>query len=234
MSTVDCVALIPARAGSKRLPGKNSRQLGGKPLIVWSIEAALASESVTRTIVSTDSQDIADIAIAAGAEAPFLRPDHLSGDMVTTRHVMHHLLDWLLGSHGEQPSFLLVLPPTSPFRTSQDIDQLMAEVMASKSDSAMSVMETTAPELTLTLDPGNILMPVFDPNNQELRYQELPTYVRADGSLYLVRPETFLQRETILGAEPYGYLMPKSRTIDIDTIEDFEIADMILKGRGHA
>lgn len=229
----ECVALIPARAGSKRLPGKNTRPLGGRPLIAWSIEAALAARSVTRIIVSTDSKDIADIACRCGAEIPFIRPQHLGGDTTTSRDVMRHALDWLKESEGDMPTWLILLQPTSPFRTADDIDTIMGEMKGSGADSGLSVTEAIAPQLTMIRDASGALQYLSDANNQLLRRQEMRDYYRADGALYVVRPETFIQRDTLLGHSPYGYLMPKLHSLDIDTADDMELAEIMVRGRAN-
>ncbi|TOA20395.1 CMP-N-acetlyneuraminic acid synthetase, partial [Vibrio parahaemolyticus] len=128
------IAVIPARGGSKRLPGKNTKQLGGKPLIAWSIEAAKKSKYIDRVIISTDCKDIAEVARRYDGDVPFLRPQELAGDTAGTNGVILHVLDQIDESFG----YVVLLQPTSPLRSTEDIDQLL-ESFDEKTEGVVSV-----------------------------------------------------------------------------------------------
>ena len=130
---MEVLALIPARSGSKSVRDKNIRVVGGKPLLAWSIAHALSAKSVTRTIVSTDSAEYATIARESGAEAPFLRPAEISGDMATDLEAFQHALNWLRDHEGYAPDICVHLRPTHPVRNPTDIDR-MVQILAGDPD----------------------------------------------------------------------------------------------------
>jgi N-acylneuraminate cytidylyltransferase len=139
------VACIFARGGSKGLPGKNIRPLGGKPLITWSIEQALSVERIDRVIVSTDSHDIAEIAKASGAEVPFMRPSELSGDKSPEWLAWRHMLTYLKQADGQYPEAMISLPTTAPLRSTQDIDNCIDEYRKGLFDVVVTVTDFAVP-----------------------------------------------------------------------------------------
>lgn len=218
------LAIIPARGGSKGVPRKNIAPLGGKPLIAWTIEAALAARCVSRTIVSTDSPEIAEAARAAGADVPFLRPDHLASDTATTLDVIAH-------ARQACPGFdvLLVLQPTSPLRQAADIDAAFAQMMASGAESCTSVCEAdTPPWLMYRQTETGFVESVLPPWPGGMRRQDLPPVYVLNGALYFVKTTAFDATGQLLPKPTAGYVMPVQTSIDIDTHNDLQRAEVAL------
>lgn len=223
------LALIPARAGSKRLPNKNLLPVAGKPLIAWTIEAALASGCFDRVLVSTDSEALADIARAHGAEAPFLRPAELSSDTASSMDVIRHALGWLEAAHG-LPETTTLLQPTSPLRTADDIRAAFARFRDTGADSVVSVSEAEhSPLWSNTLPEDGSLAGFLRPEVLGKRSQDLPTYYRLNGAIYIARTSSLLAQGGFLGANSYAYVMPAERAIDIDHCADLLLADILLR-----
>ncbi len=218
------LAIIPARGGSKGVPRKNIIPLAGKPLIAWTIEAALAARCVSRTIVSTDSPEIAEAARAAGAEVPFLRPDHLASDTATTLDVIAH-------ARHACPGFdvLLVLQPTSPLRRAADIDAAFAQMIASGAQSCTSVCEAdTPPWLMYRQNAAGFVESVLPPWPGGMRRQDLPPVYVLNGALYFVKTTTFDATGQLLPPPTAGFVMPAEASIDIDTHDDLQRAAAAL------
>ncbi len=213
------LGVIPARGGSKRLPGKNIALLGGKPLIVHSIHAALGSGVIDRVIVSTDDDGIAAVASSAGADVPFMRPPHLSTDDATSVDVLVHALEWFKRAEGYEPACVFLLQPTSPLRTAEDIRACRAllvdgvDAVAGVSDDPRSpCIVTPNADGTVTVAPhdGSPLPPgTFSLN----------------GAAYLIRTDVFLNERTLHPRRTVAYVMPSDRSVDVDTAEDFARAE---------
>jgi len=222
----DCTALITARGGSKRLPGKNIKLLAGKPLIAWSVEAALAARSIDRVIVSTDDTEIAAAAAAAGADVPFLRPAEISGDHASHYDVIAHALDWLEQETGRLPQLLCLLQPTSPLRTGEDIDAVVELVLSRDADAGVSVAAVPVHPAYMYRVDGNMSAERYlPPDDRYLRSQDLEPLYFVNGAVYILRPETFRLRKNVLPERPVAYLMPYERSTDIDNASDFELAE---------
>jgi N-acylneuraminate cytidylyltransferase len=221
---LNVLALIPARGGSKGLPGKNLRALGGKPLIQWSIEAAQRSRFVTRVVVSSDDPTILTAARAAGAETPFVRPAELAQDDTSSIDVVFHALDQL-------PPFdwVVLLQPTSPLRTSEDIDQALARCFAANAPACVSVTETPAlPWWMFRLDAAGRLVSLLDEGQRPQRRQDAPMLYSLNGALYVAQVEWLRQSRRFLTDETLAYVMPPERSVDIDTALDFRLAECLL------
>lgn len=228
---IDCVALVTARGGSERLPGKNIRQFAGKPLIAWSILAGLEARSIRRLIVSTDSREIAVVAKNAGGEVPFLRPAKLSGNNSSHYDVVAHAINWLEQDEGRLPQFVCLLQPTSPLRVAADIDATIDLAIATEADSAFAVSPvTTHPALMYRLD-GTKALPHLPPREGYLRSQDLEPLYYVNGAIYVVRPTTFRQRSKLLSESPTAYVMDAERAVDIDDVRDFELAEALMLWR---
>jgi CMP-N-acetylneuraminic acid synthetase len=228
--SIDCVALITARGGSKRLPRKNVRLLGGKPLIVWTVEAALAAKNVRDVIVSTDDHEIASVASEAGARVPFLRPPEISGDLAPHREVVAHALNWLEHEAHSLPKFLCILQPTSPFRTSEDIDAVIELAVSRDADAAISVAQTPVhPSYLYRVDQESHAQ-LFLPRGDDtyFRSQDLEPLYYVNGGVYVLRPDTFRERSAMLPENPLAYVMPAERSADIDDALDFELAEQYV------
>lgn len=227
--TENYLAIIPARKGSKRLPNKNILSLAGKPLIVWTIEAALAATKITKVIVSTDSEEIAEIAQKAGAEVPFIRPDYLSNDTATSVDVIIHSLNFYKSQKTEINNFVL-LQPTSPLRTSADIDAAINLHIKRKANSVTSVCEMEHSPLWSNTLPDNHSMEYFlKPEIVGKRSQDLDKYYRLNGAIYICNVRTFLKEKTFISKnKSFAYIMKKEHAVDIDDDLDFEFANYLL------
>lgn len=229
LDTAGPVALITARGGSKRIPGKNLRLLGGKPLIAWTIEAALGAKTISRVLVSTDDEKIAEAAARAGADVPFLRPAALSDDTSPHYDVVAHALDWLEHEAGRPPELLCLLQPTSPLRTSVDIDGLIGLVETSGADSGFTVSKVPIhPAYMYRLDAEGRSQSYLPRQDKYLRSQDLEPLYYVNGAVYVLRPATFRQRRSILCDRPVSYVMPPERAVDIDEEHDLVLAQSLL------
>ncbi len=225
------LAIIPARAGSKRLPGKNSKVLFGKPLVQWTIEAAKACDDITDIVVSTDSETIAAIASKCGVPVPFLRPDLISGDKATAIDVVKHTVEYF-ADKGQTYDYVLWLQPTSPLRTAADIKQAVATLSEKRADAVISVCECDhSPMWSNTLaQDGNMknFLSTFVKKNP--RSQALPTYYRLNGAIYIAKVEPLLAQQTFFLAENvFSYVMSRESSIDIDHHLDFKLAEFLLQ-----
>jgi len=220
--------LIPARSGSKGLPGKNIRQLGNKPLIAHSIDAAKSAIHKGRIFVSTDDAEIAEIAKQAGAEVPFIRPAELSTDSASTMDVIMHTLNWCKDHHINF-DMMVLLQPTSPLRSSADIDAAIKLLTEKKADAIVSVCETEHHPLWSNTLPENCSMKNFLREDVKgLNRQQLPVYYRLNGAIYLSKVSTLIQQKGFLHNSTYAYVMPQNRSIDIDHELDFMMAELLI------
>jgi CMP-N,N'-diacetyllegionaminic acid synthase len=230
MSAPAIIALITARGGSKALPGKNLRLLGGKPLIVWSIEAARQSRSVARVVVSTDDEAIAEVSRAAGAEVPFLRPAEISRDDSPHIAASDHALHWLEAHGGAQPDYVLLLQPTSPFRTSADIEAAIALAREKNAVAVVSVCEAKPhPCKTYGLTAEGTLADFVPCDVPYRRRQDLPPAFHDNGAIYLNRRESLLRDRTHIPPGTVPYVMPPERSLDIDTAWDLALAELVIR-----
>lgn len=231
------LGLIPARGGSKGVPGKNIRPLGGRPLIAWTIDAARHVGAIDRLIVSTDCEEIAAIARAEGAEVPFLRPADLASDTAGSLGVALHALD-AMATEGFIPDALMLLQPTTPLRRAQDIADCVS-LFERRADIDAVVSLTPVPvhhnahwqfELSedqrLSAADGSPLSRVIP------RRQDLPaTYIR-NGAIYLTQCDSLRINQSFFGSRCAGHVMPAERSINIDTEADFAAAEAALQARG--
>lgn len=222
----EVLAIITARGGSKGLPRKNVLPLAGRPLIGWSIAAALASDAVGRVVVSTDDPEIAAVARACGAEVPFLRPAELASDTASSLDVLRHALTECLG-----PDHFVLLQPTSPLRVAADIDAAWQKMQATGAASCVSVCETSESPWLMYLksDDGQLSRLLAEPANG-LRRQDLPTAYRLNGAIYLARRDWFLGTGRLIDADTLAYVMPPERSVDIDTRADFDAVEGLMRG----
>ncbi|MAG56285.1 MAG: CMP-N-acetlyneuraminic acid synthetase [Planctomycetes bacterium] len=226
MSVRSTVALIPARAGSKGLPGKNTLPLAGAPLIQWSIDQARLSGRVGRICVSTDGDDIAEIARAAGAEV-IHRPPHLATDEARWIDTVLHGLD-AIEADGDAISALIVLQPTSPLRLPSDVDGAL-DRLDHGARGVVSVTPTGFPlEFANTLPESGSLDGFLRAGAWNQRRQDLPTYYRLNGALYAARPDYLREQQGFHGPDTYAWVMPADRSIDIDDTDSFHLAEALL------
>ena len=222
----DVLAVITARGGSKGVPRKNVRPLGGVPLIAWTVHAALEARCVARVIVSTDDTEIAEAARSAGAEVPFMRPVELASDTATSVEVMLHALEAV-------PDFdrAVLLQPTSPFRTAIDLDAGFALWQcAPGAGSCVSVCEAAeSPWLMYGRDTDGALVQLLPEPPRGLRRQDLPKALVLNGAFYFVDVARFRRERRFLFADSLGFEMPVERSLDIDTSFDFDIATFLME-----
>lgn len=217
------LALIPARGGSKGLPGKNLRSLGGIPLIAHSIRQALDSALIARVVVSSDCPEILEISQAFGAETPFRRPDELSDDKASSLAVFRHAIENL------EVEELVVLQPTSPLRSSNDIDNAVTLFRELQADSVVSCCLAHPLQWHFYQGDSGQLVPAL-PLSPSLQRQEARPALLPNGSIYCMKSAPLFERNAYLTDRSYPYLMPRSRSVDIDSLDDFLMAEAILKG----
>lgn len=230
------LAIVPARGGSKGLPGKNLRLLGGVPLIAHSVRVALESSYITRTICSTDCPAIAEAARKVGAEVPFMRPAELASDSSTDADYAVHAVSWLREHEEWLPEIVVILWPTCPLRRVQDVDGALQVLLAdSAADSVVSVLRPSkSPYKMWRKTDQDYLVPLLTSNIFE-QYagprQRLPEVLAPNGYVHAVRTRALVQSASILGLKTLPFEMDAVHCIDIDTEEDFEIAEAELKLR---
>lgn len=227
------VAIIPARANSKRLPGKNIKKLGNKPLIAYTISAALNSRSVKRVIVSTDSKKIASIGQKFGAEIPFLRPKDLATDTSKTVDVLTHLIK-KIEITSSRPDIVILLQPTSPFTMAQDIELAISTLKKTKTNSCVSMCEIKEHPEWMFKHYKNRAYPFIKSNKLQKRSQELTKLYTLNGAVYAIRTDFLMREKKIIDPKSLSFiLMPHERSIDIDTRYDFAIAQTMIKLQSH-
>jgi len=218
------LALIPARGGSKGIPRKNVRSIAGKPLIAWTIEAALRSSMLKEVVVSTDDLEIAEVAQQWGARTPFMRPPELALDNTPGIDPVLHALDMLSGFDA-----VLLLQPTSPLRSTEDIDNCIALAERTNAQCVVSVCEPAQhPYWTYRLDGVGHLQPLQDLPFVSRR-QELPPVYAANGALYFARTTWLQEKRTFITPETMGFVMPSDRSVDLDTAMDWKLAELLMK-----
>lgn len=195
--------------------------MAGKPLIWYTIECALQSPSISRAIVSTDAPEIAELSRKAGAEVPFLRPPELAADATPTSEVILHALNWLAQNEGVSYPYLVVLQPTSPLRTVTDIETAFEMLRSSSAHSIVSLARTPIHGAHLvTIEGGEVRLPSISESNDN--------FYKLNGAIYISRTETVRATGLLSGGTVIPYYMPDCRSIDIDTPDDFRMAEALL------
>lgn len=226
------LAVIPARAGSKRLPNKNIKSLCDKPLIGWSIVAGANSNYVDKVIVSTDSDEIASVSKQFGADVPFLRPQELATDSASSFDVVKHAIDFL-SSQGNLYDVVILLQPTSPLRNFKDLDSAIEFFYSKNANSVTSVCEVEHSPLWSNVLPNNFSMRNFIRKSiKGKNSQGLKKYYRLNGAIYICNIERFLiEKSFISNKRSFAYIMDQQNSVDIDTELDFLVAETILANR---
>ncbi|MFH0919376.1 MAG: acylneuraminate cytidylyltransferase family protein [Fibrobacterota bacterium] len=227
------LALIPARGGSKRVPSKNIRPLIGKPLIGYTIETALNAKSVTRVLVSTDSNEIARIARSFGADVPFMRPPELAGDTSTEYEFHAHALAWLQEHQQFTPDYIITLYPTSPLRTSASIDAALNKIVTyPDADSLRSIRKCSEHPYKMWTKRDELLTPFIpkeDSGSHTLSYQMLPEVFIQNASIYITKPGTLLKYHNTVGAKVVSFVMSEEESVDINSELDIIVAEKLLE-----
>ena len=216
------LGVIPARGGSKRVSRKNLRPLAGRPLLVWTIDAARASEVVDRFVVSSEDVEILDLARSLGAET-VERPAALASDEAASVDVVIDALDQV----ADEVEWVLLLQPTSPFRTGEDIDRCVRAAYSAGASAAIAVTEPErSPYLSFTLDDAGYLKALFPVDFSHARSQDLPRCYAVNGAVYAATTEWLRTKRTFIHDRALAYVMPRDRSADIDTEEDFASAEL--------
>lgn len=222
------LAVIPARGGSKRIPRKNVKSFCGKPIIVWSVEAALQSGCFDRVIVSTDDAEIAQVARTCGASVPFMRPAELSDDHTGTIPVVRHAIEWFQ-RQGTAPEKVCCIYATAPFVRSEDLRQGLSVLEQTGCDYAFPVTSYAFPiQRALRLTPGG-RVEMFHPEHFHTRSQDLEEAYHDAGQFYWGLPAAWMAQLPIFSANSAPLILPRHRVQDIDTPEDWERAEWLFK-----
>lgn len=227
------LGLVPARGGSKGVPGKNIRPLGGRPLLAWTAEVAREARSLARLVLSTDSEEIAAVGREHGLEVPFLRAPDLARDDTPTLPVVVDALQ-RLESDGDRFDAVCLLQPTHPFRRPEEIDRAVELLGSSDADAVVSVLPLPTRHhpfwAYLQAPDGSLRLAVESPGHPAEapppRRQELPPAVHREGSLYLTRRDVVMERGTLYGDRLLGLTLPGGPRVDIDTEDDFRAAEI--------
>lgn len=219
------MAIIPARGGSKRLPRKNVLPLAGKPLIGWSIDAALNSQYVDHVFVSTDDEEIAEVARGFGIEVPELRPAELASDTASSASVLTYTVE----KFGPQAEIIVLLQPTSPLRTAEHIDQALELFIAKQALSVVSVTPCEHSPLWANTLPDDHSMGTFLPSQAQARSQDLKPYYRLNGAVYALDADDLKRKGAIEYSErTFAYVMENRYSLDIDTQWDFDLTEFFM------
>lgn len=221
------LGIIPARGGSKGVPRKNIRNVGGKPLIAWTIEAGLQSRYIDRLILSSEDSEIIAIAERWGCQVPYIRSAELAGDNVPGIAPVLDALERISGY-----DYLVLLQPTSPLRTVADIDNCIEFCAEQKAPSCVSVTEADdSPHWMYQMKADSRLRSLFDTGDLFPRRQDLPEVYVVNGAIYVARCDWLMDTKTFLTPETVGFAMPKERAIDLDTSLDFDWLEFVLMRR---
>jgi CMP-N,N'-diacetyllegionaminic acid synthase len=225
------LCIIPARGGSKRLPGKNIKLLNGKPLIAYAIEAASGSKYIDRTIVSTDDEAIASVAREYGAEVPFMRPEELSSDTATTLQALEHAVLYV-EKDGQVFDLIVLIQPNVPGVLPADVDEVIEKLIHTQTNSCVSMCEISEhPEHMYKLDSKEHAIAFME--SEVLRTQDMQKLYRINGAVYISRRAVHMDEHKIIDqAYLSAILMPRERSVDIDTEFDFILAEAALQ-KGH-
>lgn len=224
------LAVIPARGGSKRIPRKNIKPFCGKPMIAWPIEAARASGCFNRIVVSTDDEEIAEVARNCGAETPFLRPAELSDDHTGTIPVIAHAIAWQQ-ARGESPSEVCCIYATAPFVRAEDLRSGLDVLARTACDYAFSVTSYAFPIQRAVRITGQGRIEMFHPEHFNTRSQDLEEAFHDAGQFYWGRAAAWLAHKPIFSIDAAPVILPRHRVQDIDTPEDWERAEWLFKAQ---
>ena len=220
------LAIIPARGGSKGIPRKNIKNLAGKPLIAWTIDEAKKSKYIDRLILSSEDAEIIQVAKEWGCEVPFVRPHELAEDETGSVAVVLHALQNLTTEYD----YVVLLQPTSPLRRVEHIDEAIEQLILAGASSSVSIMEAEAnPYWMYRLSPtAGIISPFVEGESEVIRRQDLPPIYQLNGAIYIIKSATFLKEKKFVLADTIGYIMDQEASLDIDTMIDFKLAEIML------
>ena len=226
------LAIIPARGGSKSIPNKNVMAICGKPLIAYTIEAGKKSKYIDEIIVSTDSEVIKVIAEQHGANVPFLRPEELSDDTSKSIDVVMHAIDFYK-NNNVCFDYIILLQPTSPLRTFEHLDNAIEKLIESNRTSLVSVCEADENPVLMRSIENEKLKEVISFEGTNLRRQDLPTFYIFNGALYINSNDMLINSKKFVDEDTIPYVMDKESSIDIDTMLDARLVELIIKESKH-
>jgi len=231
------IAIIPARGGSKGLPGKNIKELCGKPLIAWSIEAGLGSKYIDEVMVTTDSEEIARIAREFGAFVPFMRPAELASDIATSFDVIEHAILFYKNNLNKNFGYIVLLEPTSPQRDKEDIDKAIEQLLSNSQASAIvGICKTESQNPAFLVKKNSSSNTIVGYENHEmkiLRRQDIGDVYFFEGSVYVSATDILLSRKTFYHERTLGYEVPKWKSLEIDDLEDFIMVEALMRHKGY-
>lgn len=221
------LALIPARGGSKGVPRKNVRMLGGKPLIAWTIEAAIQSKYIDRVMLSSEDEEIIEVAKKWGCDVPFVRPKELAQDDTPSMEVILHGIEQVKGY-----DYIVLLQPTSPFRTTEDINKCIEKCVENNQESCVSIVEVSQnPYWMYTVKENEVLNPLIEIDDKYYQRQKLPKTYILNGAVYVASIEWLKQSKSFLSKNTTSVEMTKEKSIDIDTMLDFKVASLLIDSK---
>jgi N-acylneuraminate cytidylyltransferase len=224
------LAIIPARGGSKGIPKKNIRLLAGKPLLEYTIDAAKNSNELHKIVVSTDNPEVGSVAENAGIDV-IIRPPELAQDTSPIIDAVSHVMTVLKEREGFLPDVIVLLQPTSPLRTTEDIDGAIRGFLTGVFDSVISVCETDhSPYWCFTIDDQK-LKPLFNKKLSTARRQDLPNTYRPNGAIFITSPDSLKRNAGFMAKNTGPFIMPADRSIDIDFPLDFSFAEFLIEHR---
>lgn len=233
MSQPRVLGIVPARGGSKGVPRKNIIDVAGKPLIAYTIEAGLASETITRVIVSTEDAEIAEVARAHGADVPFMRPAELATDQAKSLPVVQHAVEAAETEDGQRYDVIVLLQPTTPLRTAGDIDACVGMLLDTGADSVVSVVDVEGHHpfrMKRVLDDGRLIN-FIDQGFEDMRpRQELPPVYLRSGDVYASRRHVVMDQHAMVGPDCRAYIIDPKRAVNVDTPFDLMRARALLEG----
>lgn len=217
------LAIIPARGGSKGIPRKNVRELSGKPLIAWTIEEAKKSKYIDQLILSSEDPEIIEVAKKYGCDVPFIRPEYLAQDTTPGIDPVLHALNKL-----SDYNYVILLQPTSPLRLTEDIDGCIEKMLEIEAPACVSVTEPDkSPYWMYTIRENDRMQPLIPQKEITVRRQDLPAVYALNGAVYVAQTDWLLETKSFLTNETTAFIMPKSRSYDIDTEEDWLLCEFI-------
>jgi CMP-N-acetylneuraminic acid synthetase len=224
------LAVIPARGDSKGIPRKNLYPLNGKPLIAYTIEAALKSKLLTRSIISTDSEEIAEVAEKFGGDVPFIRPNVLANDTASSIDVVKHAVKELEKADGVRYNYAVLLQPTTPLRLSEDIDKVVQKLISTQCDTVITMVDVGAfhPARMYRIE-NDRLVGIMEESIAMRRRQDLPPIYIRSGDVYACKRDIIFNRNSMLGNDCRPLVISPNRAINIDTLRDIVLAEYLLK-----
>lgn len=227
------VGIIPARGGSKRIPDKNIKDISGKPLIAYTIIEAKKSKYLDRLIVTTDDEKIAKISRSYGADVPFIRPKELAKDKSNVIDTLIHAVNYLESEEKYSPDIIVLLEPTSPLRTVEDVDSAIKKHLETNADSIVGVVKgDNRHPLKAKIIKDNKLVDYLFEEKKIIRSQDLPEVYFRNGAYYSVKKDVLMSMKTLYGKDTRPYIMSAEKSIDINEELDFKIAEILLNRKG--